>query len=642
MTKSQLSNFIGLYRGILKDIEVYHPTLRKDLGRDLLRLKTLASNSGSKVFTLLLPALGKRFDLALETGVLDLQNLPLSRRYRNGSKIPRLFRGIWLTLFDDNGCLKHDIDPNDVLFIRTLLFAMKKYQSECASSATYQAVKEYYDVDESLPPPSQIWDGDGSDFGADWNPVLTDFIPDKFGLDGDSSSSEDWELLCLTQKCADRVATVLGEYIPSASRFRHGPGAVSDLAFRKDFKYSFPGWSPRLQHIFPAAEFAYANLREAVNVDDYESPSIPLTEGASVLYAVPKTQKGPRLIAAEPTCHQWCQQSVRAFLSDAIGRCYIGRSIDFGRQDLSGEAARLASITKESATVDLSSASDRLSCSLVERVFRRNPTILSALVASRTRYLVNRIDKKSPSLHKLRKFASMGSALTFPIQSLVFYTLCLSAGLATERPRKWNLPELSRRVRVYGDDLIVPVAWMPMVEKLFKLLLLKINRDKTFSKGNFRESCGSDCFGGYFVSPGQVRQFYQESSLTSLQGHVQSANNLYFKGLWHAASELLRQIPWGIQRLIPIWDLRCESFGLLSASGFKSHSKRRWNKDLQREECAAVVFSASARHTSKHEGFPNLLQYFTEDPTSQMLTTWESGLVRNPLPVARKGWVAVM
>jgi hypothetical protein len=639
LTKSQLSNFIGLYSGILKDIEVYHPTLRKDLGRDLLRLKTLASNSGSKVFTLLLPALGKRFDLSLETGVLDLHSLPLSRRWRVGSKIPRLFRGIWMTMFDDNGCLKSDIDPNDVLFMRTLLFAMKKYQSECAPSATFEAVKEYYDVEASLPEPSQIWDGDGSDFGPNWNPHLSDFSLDPAGLLAEVSDREDWELLCITQKCADRVATVLGEFIPSKARFRHGPGAVSDLASRKDFKYSFPAWGPRLQHIFPASEFAFANLRESVNVDDYEAPNLPLVEGISYLIAVPKTQKSPRLIAKEPTCHQWCQQSVRDFLTDAIGRCYIGRSIDFGRQDLSGEAARHASITKESATVDLSSASDRLSCALVERVFRRNPTILSALVASRTRYLANRIDKKSPSLHKLRKFASMGSALTFPIQSLVFYTLCLSAGIATERPHKWDLASLSRRVRVYGDDLIIPVAWMPMVEKLFKLLLLKINRDKTFSKGNFRESCGSDCFSGYFVSPGQVRQFYQESSLTSLQGHVQSANNLYFKGLWHAASALLHQVPDKVRNLIPILDWRSESFGLLSASGYLFHSKRRWNKDLQREEYAAITFRVKALHTSRHEGSANLLQFFTEDPTNQMLSIWESGRVTEPLSVARKGWV---
>lgn len=639
MTKSLSSSFIGLYTGILTDVCVYHPTLHKDCERDLKRLKTLTSTMGAKVFTLMLPAIGKVLDASFQSGSLDFDGIPLSRSYSRKTKIPRLFRGIWLLIADDSGCLKHDIDPNDILFLRTLLLAGKKYQTDCDPSAVYATVKEYYDVDNALPPPSQIWDGDGSDLDPSRDPQFEDFASDPSELAFDVTSGRERRLLHAAQQVADRVSGSLGEFLPRLSRFRHGPGAVSDLNSRKDFKYSFPSWGPRLQWIFPAVDFAMSSIAEGLESDDYESAGLPLIEGASRLYAVPKTQKGPRLIAAEPTCHQWCQQSVRSFLTDAIKASPLNESIDFGRQDLSGELALSASSTGLLATVDLSAASDRLSCAVVERIFRRNPSILSALVATRTRYLLNDIDKKSPSLHKLRKFASMGSALTFPVQSIVFYVLCVTAGLVWSGVHENRWREIGRQVRVYGDDLIVPVSWMPLVEELFKALYLKINRAKTFTNGKFRESCGSDCFDGTYVSPGQVRQFYEQSKLSTLQGVVQSANNLYLKGMWHAADALLSSVPVGIRKLIPTVTPGSGSFGLYSAGGFSSSAKKRWNSDLQRTEYAVLTFGSRRSRTFKYEGSANLLQYFTEDPSSSQISDWESGLVAEPLPVARKGWV---
>lgn len=640
MTKGLSSSFVGLYRGILTDISVYHPTLHEELERDFKRLESLARYMGEKVFTLLLPALGKIFDQSLETGVLAFAGEPLSRSFSRKSKIPRLFRGIWRQIFLDNGCLKDDIDPNDVFFLRTLLYAGKKYLSECTPSSVFYTVREYMDVESSLPIPSDRWDGDGSNLG-DLDFVHLEQFSSSLGgpLFAGGEIPLEGRLLRAAQECADRVAGRLGEYLPQLSGFRHGPGAVSDLTLGKDYKYAFPEWGPRLQWLYPAVEYAVSSLSAAEDSDDYESAGIPLREGASRLYAVPKTQKGPRLIAAEPTCHQWCQQSVRSFLNDAIANSPIGQSIDFSRQDLSGERALAASRTGADATVDLSSASDRLSCFLVERVFRKNPSLLSAMIASRTRFLVNDIDKKQPNLIKLRKFASMGSALTFPVQSLVFLTLCLGAGLVAEdlAPRYWR--RLLPRVRVYGDDLIVPVSWMPYVETLFKSVLLKINGSKTFRNGKFRESCGSDCFDGYYVSPGQVRQFYDESKPSTLESVIETANNLFKHGLWHASNAVLSAIPQKIKKLIPCVDIGSGTFGLHSGSGFHSFAKSRWNEALQVREYACLHFGARSSHTRRFEGFANLLQYFTEDPSLSQIVDWESGLVAKPTPTIRRGWV---
>jgi len=652
MTKGLQSAFIGLYAGILKDAYVYHPTLRKDCERDLSRLKTLSTNMGIKVFTLMLPALSKILDRALDSGALTFSGEPLTRSVNGRTVIPRLFRGFWSAIFEDNGVLKQDIDTFDVLILRTLLLAGKKYNLKCSDSAKFLTLKEFFDVDETLPPPSLYWDGDGSDLGTIGSHSFEDFGTRT----GDLFCREDRGIVLLlrtAQQCADRVSGYLGEFVPSVSRFRHGPGASSDLSYRKDFKYSFREncWNPRLQWVFPASVFGLPNTRDVALTNSYDEGNIPQIESASKLHAVPKTQKSPRLIAAEPSSNQWCQQSVRDYLADAISACFVGDSIDFSRQDLSGDLALAASVSGELATIDLSSASDRLSCAVVERMFRKNGSLLSAMIACRTRFVTNDLDKKTPSLHKLRKFASMGSALTFPVQSIVFYTLCLAAGIVAEQATMGEMHRLGKKVRVYGDDLIVPVLWVPFIEQLFSTLHLKINVSKTYTGEHFRESCGYDCFNGDWVSPGQVREFYDESKLSTLQGVVDASNNLFSKGLWNASQALLSTVQPAILRMVPSVRKGSRTFGLLSFSGSHFPSRKRWNHDLQRQEALVLTFESKRDKPYRHDGVGNLLQFFTEDPAKDasdvlasednLLVGWASGVVSTPLPVARKRWVAV-
>lgn len=643
MNKGLVGSLIGLTRAVLADIRDFHPTLGRGFERDLLRLESLASNHGERVFTLFLPSLGKVFDQALETGVLAFENHPLSRSVNRRTTIPRLFQGMWRLFFDDSGCLKHDVAPHDVLLMRTLLFAFKKYRADCATKATNMVIKEYYDVDLALPPPSPEWDGVGDDLSAMRGRSVLDRLALHTDLfSGEEFSGDDARMLSVVQDVADRVSGVLGEFLPSHSRFRHGPGAVSDLKTGRAYKYAFPAWGPRLQFVFPASEFAEANLSRSLNTSDGMPEGLPLVEGASVLHAVPKTQKGPRLIASEPTCNQWCQQAARDFLATTIRRSYIGRSIDFSRQDLSGALALAASVDKSLATVDLSSASDRLSCWLVERLFRGNHSLLSAFIASRTRYIINRLDKKSPKLYKLRKFASMGSALTFPVQSIVFYMICVSAGILAEGRTCGSIRRIGRQVRVYGDDLIVPVEWMPVLKRLLELLYLKINLAKTFTEGNFRESCGTDAFQGFNVSPGQVLEVFDESSLGTLQGVVDSSNNLYEKGFIRTSAQLLASVPAGIKKYIPWVALDSESFGLRTGSGFSTSARKRWNDRLHYWEYLTFRFRAKGTDTIRHEGFENLLQYFTEDPsTSETLSFYETGVFSKALTVVGRGWEPV-
>jgi hypothetical protein len=641
MNKGLVDNFLGLYRGILQDAAVYYPIHRKEFEKDYVRLETLSTNMGERLFTMALPALGKCLDKAFSSGRLDFGGIALSRSVNRRTLIPRLFRGFWSLMFADDGCLKHDIDPQLVQLFRTVLLCGKKYLAECPDTATFAAVKEYFDVEQQLPPAPDLWSGDGSELSGIGSESVIDLLPIHHGLFRSSPpNGGDASLLRACQDVADRVSSLLGEFFPEEARFRHGPGAVSDIRTGRGYKYSFPSWTRKLQFVFPRELFGRSG-------GDWENDSIyrdvPFSMVSSRLIAVPKTQKGPRLIASEPTCNQWCQQAVRHSLTNAIRRTPIGLSIDFSKQELSGELALTASKTGALATIDLSSASDRLSCFVVQRLFRSNLSYLRAFIASRTEYLQQTIDKKSPKLHKLRKFASMGSALTFPVQSLCFLMVCVAAGkIATDCPLDLNsLKGLLRQVRVYGDDLIVPVSWVPLVERLMTLLFLRVNRDKTFATGKFRESCGTDGYDGTIVSPTQVRRFYEESAPVTIQSVVDASNNFYQVGLWRASHFLLRSLPSWARALIPTVGLSSGSFGFKSAMGLQIHSKIRWSESLHRWEYRTLKFSTKADNTMKHEGFANLLQYFTEDPSGTSLISWESGVFAKPLVTMNQGWSPV-
>ncbi|UJQ85910.1 MAG: putative replicase protein [Garnievirus faecadaptatum] len=640
MSKSRNRDHLGFVRAVLLDVVDYYPDYREDMDRDVNRLMSHSRMVGDRVFLIDLPALGKLLEQALEHFALSRSGLALSAGFNSRTTVPRLFQGLWLRIFEKDGCLKQDADPNALFFLRTLLSGQKKYKKECDPSVVYSTVQEFFDIDESLPRGSHIWDTDGGDLSGIVNASVlhgkSDDHYDLFHLSPRGHLGGIRLLLDTAQQVADRVASGLGEFLPDLYAFKHGPGATAEFKRGNSFKYLFPSWSPRLEHVFPALEYGIANTqvcgRGIASSDDLP---FPLKEGASRLIAVPKTQKAPRLIAAEPTANQWCQQNVKDFLDMAIQHSPLRRSIDFRNQELSREGARSGSVSGQTATVDLSSASDRVSCWLVERLFRRNHSLLAALVASRTRYITNDIDKKQPKLHKLRKFSSMGSALTFPVQSIIFYILCVAVGVVTEGGNVRDWKRFGQRVRVYGDDLIVPVSWVPGIVELFSELHLKVNKDKTFWNGKFRESCGLDAYAGHDVTPGYFLQFPDEAALGSIASTVAVSNNFLLKGLFHTAKWVERLVPQKWMKYIPVVPIGSGTFGLYSYSGYQNSTKERWNHDLQRYEILALEISSRAGDL-RHEGAANLLQYFTEEPGGPSSERQDYPYSLIPLPFGRE------
>jgi hypothetical protein len=541
-TRPTTIDFLKCLGSVLQDWLDIHPEDHEEVKRDLQRIAFEYERRGLPFFTIDLPAIGKILDRSMDDGRLVRSTAPHMRRRWKGKPIPRLFSGLWLRLFTLDGLLREDADPTALAFLRTLCLLYKKVRLDCSPKNVRKAVDEYYEIESKLPPAPQWWeDGakpDPHKLGSledclrrsHWDNQGLEFVPPYY----EGQEQEPRHIYAAVQLIADRLVVNLPFIEDSDLRPKHGPGAVSEKP-EGGYKFNFPSWSPRLEAVLPFLEFG------THSPDSILEGSLPvlfpkLEETASKLIAVPKTQKGPRLIASEPICNQWMQQAVAIQLrKDVMAHPVLKHSIDFFDQEPSRVAALEASRDGSRATIDLSSASDRLTCWLVQRVFRRNVRLLELLAATRTVYLRNPTFVHAPKLVKLKKFASMGSALTFPVQSIVFAILAIGYGSAVTGR---DVGDCAKQVRVFGDDMIVPKAWVAGFSELLENLYLKVNRDKTYGTGLFRESCGMDAWNGYDVTPAYIRYTTVAHNNRSSLGLLYVINNSWIKGYWRLAKKL--------------------------------------------------------------------------------------------------------
>jgi len=638
----------GAYEALYRDLEQLIPQANgKSVNWDQTQLMRLALNRGSRFFTIDLPEFGKHFDACLSRGSLIPSIIPgFSRlRTRRGRDArPRLFWAFTSRVFKFDGTVRALPCTDSILAIRQLCRLFAKFKGECDDFFKFEAIKEFYGVERDLDYPDLDWDDPDSPYLLSRDNTLA--IPLLLG------EESDYEVLSRyggwvgvgdqMQRVFDYATSNLQPFDPYAIECRHGPGAVSDGSTGRS-KYSFPVWSDKLESVFP-----YDWHASTCFTQDGLVPNSG--ETFSKLICVPKTMKGPRLIAAEPISHQWIQQGLSSWLVDSFSRSFVRNTIKIHDQTHNQKMARLASFGNW-ATVDLSSASDRLSCRLVESVFRRKPDFLSAMIACRTSLLrqsPQATDRRFPQQIKLKKFASMGSALTFPVQSYVFSLLAISSVLISEGLTIGDstMTEISERVAVYGDDIIVPVKSLEVLGALLRCLGLKVNQRKTYGTGKFRESCGADWYNGVDVTPYYIRSDFDPLAPSTVSTIIQSSNNFHEGGFWRVADYLLSRLPRKVLSRVAIAGIHdndeLSEHGTLAISGLRSycgdyigHLKRRYNKELHRDEVKIAVLTA--RRTSREpDGVDRLRQYLYECPPPYI--KWEPSTIGRPVPAYRERW----
>lgn len=649
--KSHLDYVLAVYESILVDASHTWPTLTSSFEKDLSYLRRAAENRGLRYFTVTLPELGKKFDSFLSREALASDWVPqgIPKRWNR----PVLFQGLFGLVISDSDTLLPDFDFGAVKYLRQLMYCCKKYRIDCGENLKKEAVAAFFEIEDSMPP---ILEGHWNSETPNWryDPNVHP-LRQQVGRDIDSGKEDvkwDYGVWYLWQKADNEtvgvtrdvngvagnhtwawlefakicriISTDLGEPDWYSLEGRHGPGVVSDQKGSYISKYEFPSWPARLGNWFPYEWFGSGIL-------DSEH-SYQTNEPMSRLIAVPKTQKGPRLICCEPICHQWMQQGIWRWLKDAVSRSLLSETITFGSQEISRERALKGSLDGSLATIDLSEASDRIHADLVGYVFNGNP-LLDGIHACRTRYVMQTIDDNQRKGCCFRKFAPMGSALTFPIESIVFSAIAIWADHISR-----NISHIStrsvrssaRRVTVFGDDIIVPVAAVGPLLDILEDLGLKVNTNKSFWNGKFRESCGVDALMGVDVTPAYLLGLY-DGSATSMSSIVECSNNFHKHGLWRSAQTIAAQLPQKELKLLSIVGGEVEGLGLFSFCGHtQEHLKVCWNVDYQREDSIALsVVSKTTK--ARGRGSSSLTQYFIERPSEQDPLTrvsWEAGQVK--------------
>ena len=343
---------------------------------------------------------------------------------------------------------------------------------------------------------------------------------------------------------------------------KHGPGATADQLMGNQ-KYQQSEWTVRLQEVLSYENFIVPNAKYALDVDvTFREPGeeIPVK-----VISVPKTQKTPRIIAIEPTCMQYAQQAVLEQLVHAIENHPVLNSLlGFSDQIPNQEMARIGSEDGSLASLDLSEASDRVSNQLVRTMLSDHPHLLRVVEATRSR----KADVPGHGVIRLAKFASMGSALCFPIEAMVFLTLVMMA-LQKEHNQqctsRFSIKRYRNQVRIYGDDIIVPSdSALSVITELESFGTL-VNRGKSYWTGRFRESCGKEYYAGSDVSIVKFRRMLPTSLADAQEciSVVSLRNQLYKAGCWDTV-RVIDSLIWKVFKYFPVVEESSPALGRIS------------------------------------------------------------------------------
>jgi hypothetical protein len=477
---------------------------------DFKTVQTRVKHEGDSFLTITLPNFCTDFQKSLVEGRVDRNHF---QGFAFGGSLPRFLGGFFDLVFDRGTGLLLDEPSVDAIYsIRQLTLMFGKILLPCSDTREQAAIDGFIKCEQS------VKDADNARSVQD----LDDFHRISRMLWADLFSTVD-----------NAVANY--EILP-----KHGPGSTADR-LKGNQKFNQTEWTERLEGVFPAGKFLLPNWSYFSDLDRVNWLE-PGKERPVKVTLVPKTLKTPRIIAIEPTAMQYAQQGVLEAIEKA-GQKHdnFNHFIQWRSNVPNQELARLGSLFGDLATLDLSEASDRVSNQLVRTMLQNHPHLFEAVDASRSRRAVIPA-KFGKKIIQLGKFASMGSALCFPMESFVFMTV-IFLGIERELRRPLTRDDIKSfrgQVRTYGDDIIVPVRFVRSVVSNLESFGFRVNAGKSFWTGYFRESCGRDYYKGEDVSVVRVRRVMptQRSDAPEIISLVSLRNQLYKRGLWRTTKYL--------------------------------------------------------------------------------------------------------
>lgn len=303
-----------------------------------------------------------------------------------------------------------------------------------------------------------------------------------------SHAVSDESMYVFIELCRKKVIELVGTNIPSRDG-RFGPGATygdrGSLTTIPDKMQTSVSLTPAAwPFLVPWTGTLWA--RAAANRDESFS-----FERGNRFTTVPKDCTKDRGISVEPSVNLFYQLGVGNTLRERL-KARVGLDLRVA-QDIHRRVACEASISGDFATIDLSSASDTIAYNLVKLLLPH--AIFDVLDALRSSFTLLPSEEADHWV-KLEKFSSMGNGYTFELETIVFLAIAMAV------METLNIqPKVGVNVFVFGDDIIVPTSTAEVLIAALAFFGMSTNKDKTFIKGPFRESCGGDFFGGLNVRP---------------------------------------------------------------------------------------------------------------------------------------------
>jgi len=530
---------------------------------DIKTVQGRFKHEGLSFLTITLPSFGSGFQKSLDQGIVD-PSLFGGFAFQRG--LPRFLGGFLDLVFDRDCGVLLDVPSIDaILAVRQLTLLYSKVLIPCEEHRVRNAMDSYIQCEQDV----RYFDSLRSE------DEMSNFIRVANLLFSRSLSKVDSDVY-------------RGQIIP-----KHGPGSTAD-GYLGNEKYRQKTWTRRLDRYFPILDFlcpspSYFEELDDVNILEPEA-EIPVK-----VIPVPKTQKTPRIIAMEPVAMQYAQQGILEKMLEKFDRDNLLSSfLGFDDQSPNQRMAMIGSSSGELATLDLSDASDRVSNQHVRALLSNYPHLRGAVEACRSR----KADVPGHGVVRLAKFASMGSALCFPFEAMVFLTMIfmgIEQELGSPLDRR-TIDKFRGRVRVYGDDIVVPVDYVYSVISVLEHFGARVNANKSFWIGRFRESCGKEYYEGQDVSIVKVRRVFPTSrkdapeviSLVSLR------NQLYYAGYWGTCKMLDDEII-GLLKHFPIVS---DSSPVLGRASFLDYVPERMHEHLHSPLVRGWVVSSRIPHNS--------------------------------------------
>lgn len=598
---------------------VYHDVVtaivsQREMRRDIEEIRRRFCNEGLSFLTKTLPRLGKALDRALSQGTkLASPNFKLKK----GTQLPAFCGTLFHLVFNVDGLPRNSRDTarrddgrelapqlgnqlpdtNQVMAVRALrqiCYAFYKLNIPYEQSQEDKVINDFVKTDEECP------------------------------LTMDHLGPEEKMVLRIARRLVWRVCNTVS---PHSGLPKHGPGAVA-TGERQSQKHVFKRYYRRLAQQYPYDEWFFANGSHLGDSFAELQAMEELETGTAKVVLVPKDSRGPRLISCEPLEYQWIQQAQKDVLVRVLEQHPLtaGR-VNFTHQTINRELALRSSISGEFVTLDMKEASDRVSLALVRELFP--PLWYDALWASRTPATM----LPDGRIHQMRKFAPMGSAVCFPVEAFVFWSLCVATLIVK---RNTPLRKAAANVYVYGDDIICSREDHAIIVDTLPKFGLMLNQDKCCVAGFFRESCGMDAFAGHPVAPARIRATWSKHRKPgALASWVALSNELFQRKCWSSAQYIFDSIQKLWKGSIPVVsdpDIGCIAFVRPGWSRHTLNNARwRFNKALQRTEVQGFRVSCKSEMTCS-EGWPLFMRLITDMERSRVSEDSDSNILRTVGP----------